>query len=175
MNASPQGQQSPEPLHPALHHFPGIGPVARPAIQSTSILIVEDNEACAATLACTLEFLGHPYRLATTGEAALQILDQYHHRLHCVLLDLELPDMSGAELCRLSTLRWPGLRFILCTGQDEVTIRELHPHLCWMAFLHKPYAFADLRAALATLPARPQRGPRASSNLSLTDGAPEAP
>jgi DNA-binding response OmpR family regulator len=124
------------------------------------VLIVEDNEGCAQTLADTLESLGHPCHLAPSGEAALAILEQHHASLHCVILDLGLPGMQGDAFHAVATRRWPGLRIILCTGEHEANVRARHPRLHWLGFLRKPYAMDELRATLTTLVPRSPRSPR---------------
>jgi CheY-like chemotaxis protein len=59
----------------------------------------------------------HDIELAGSGAEALAVL-QEDQRFDVILCDLQMPGISGAELYRLVSERWPGLeqRFIIITG-----------------------------------------------------------
>src|ERR1700730_9940011 len=65
------------------------------------ILMVEDDAAVAAMYRLRLESDGFPVQVASTGETALTLA--LRSRWNVVLLDLELPGMSGLEV--LTALR----------------------------------------------------------------------
>src|ERR1044072_3808870 len=67
-----------------------------------SIVIVEDDEDISDTIKYNLEREGFRVRTAATGEEALNVIIDRPPNL--ILLDLNLPQMSGFELCR----RWRG-------------------------------------------------------------------
>lgn len=62
------------------------------------ILGVDDSQAMRSILADVLERAGHQVHLASSGEEALEMLDQVH--IDLVVADLVLPEMDGYELCR---------------------------------------------------------------------------
>ncbi|HEX5269577.1 MAG TPA: ATP-binding protein, partial [Gemmataceae bacterium] len=62
------------------------------------ILVVDDNKDSADTLAHLLTLLGHEARTAYDGEAALEAAPLF--RPEVVLLDLNLPGLSGLEVAR---------------------------------------------------------------------------
>lgn len=62
-----------------------------------TILAVDDNQAHNYALARILESAGYLVLPAYTGSQALQLLQQ---RPDAVLLDINLPDMDGFEVCR---------------------------------------------------------------------------
>jgi PAS domain S-box-containing protein len=62
------------------------------------ILIVEDSEEQAQTLAMVLELMGHQIRRARDGPSALEILNEFLPDV--ALVDLGLPGMSGYDLAR---------------------------------------------------------------------------
>jgi DNA-binding response OmpR family regulator len=73
--------------------------------------------------------------------------------INVVVLDLNLPDVSGIDLCaRLRELN-PHLPVVVCTGStDPVDVARLF-HLGVRRYLHKPVAMADLLASVKdTLP-----------------------
>jgi two-component system CheB/CheR fusion protein len=90
MAAGSRGSGDGEASSPA----PG-SPAAAPARR---VLIVEDNEDAAETLAEILEIWGHEVRVATDGPAALESAGAYSPEV--VLLDIGLPGMDGYEVAR---------------------------------------------------------------------------
>ena len=60
------------------------------------MLIVDDNDDAAQSLAVVLRLEGHEVRTAADGEAALALLDQFVPE--AALLDIGLPTMDGYEL-----------------------------------------------------------------------------
>jgi CheY-like chemotaxis protein len=62
------------------------------------ILTVDDNEAHLYALSRILEHAGHEVFSASTGAATLEIAQR--ELPHVVLLDINLPDINGFEVCR---------------------------------------------------------------------------
>jgi len=62
------------------------------------ILVVEDNELNLKLLNDVLE--AHGYRVLTTGEGAVAIAWARQYRPDLILMDLQLPDISGLEVTR---------------------------------------------------------------------------
>ncbi|WP_344138744.1 response regulator transcription factor [Luedemannella flava] len=107
------------------------------------MLVVESNRAEAETLARGLRRHGHEVLSVDTGVVALQA----HEEADIVLLDLELPDLDGLEVCR-------GIRSACDTPVIAVTARgaELDRVLGLQAgaddYLVKPYGFRELLARM---------------------------
>jgi two-component system KDP operon response regulator KdpE len=66
---------------------------------ATRILIVDDEPNIIATLSPLLRTRGYDVQSAMTGRAALDVVERDKPDL--IILDLGLPDMAGAEVCRL--------------------------------------------------------------------------
>ena len=66
--------------------------------QSLDILLVEDNQDAAQTLAMMLEFSGHRVVIAYNGKEALQ--QAQDKRFDAAILDIGLPDTDGYTLAR---------------------------------------------------------------------------
>jgi len=87
--------------------------------QMTKILIVEDHPLLRAGITKvlstepTFQIVGE----AETGKAALDLADK--NSPDVVLLDLNLPDYSGIEVCRILTQKHPVMRVIILTISDD--------------------------------------------------------
>src|SRR5918911_2874163 len=65
---------------------------------SNTVLVADDDEAFVACIGALLESAGYSTLRATTGEDALRVaLDR---RPRVILLDIQLPDRNGYEVCR---------------------------------------------------------------------------
>jgi DNA-binding response OmpR family regulator len=98
------------------------------------ILVVEDNEPVLDVIVDALLTMGHEPIGVMTGAAAHLALTQ---RPDLILLDLVLPDADGNVL--RDEFVQAGQRVILMSGYamlDE-------------PFLHKPFGFAELKAAIS--------------------------
>jgi CheY-like chemotaxis protein/two-component sensor histidine kinase len=62
------------------------------------IVVIEDNDDAADTLAMWLESMGHQVRVARTGHEGVDLVREACP--HLVLCDLGLPGMDGVEVCR---------------------------------------------------------------------------
>ncbi|MFC0679860.1 ATP-binding protein [Lysobacter korlensis] len=133
------------PLHtaeiepaPATHAPTGAVPV-----HGLQVLIVDDNEDAATTMADLLRLQGHDALVAHTGRQALEL--GRAHAFDAYILDVGLPDMTGYELA--GSLRAQGAGdavFIAATGYGQSQDRELSRAAGFDHHLVKPVDSAEL-------------------------------
>jgi CheY-like chemotaxis protein/two-component sensor histidine kinase len=77
-------------------------PVEPPHAQSNErslrVLVADDNEDAAATLAMVLEMKGHQVRTAHDGVEAVQIAERFKPEV--AVLDIGMPRLDGYEVCK---------------------------------------------------------------------------
>jgi DNA-binding response OmpR family regulator len=128
---------------PGSHQSPGPGDAA------TSVLIVEDDAGIAAQLVRALTRGGYQVEHVATGQDALG-----RGRPDVVLLDLELPDLDGVQVCR--KLRERGdAAIIVITAHGEEPDRVLALDAGADDYLVKPFDFSELLARIRALLRRP--------------------
>lgn len=112
------------------------------------LLIVDDNEDAAVSLAMLLEIHGYRARTALSGEAALSMLCDEHADF--VLLDIGMPGMNGHEVARRirSDQAFVGVKLIALTGWGQPADREASAQAGFDAHLVKPVEIADLMPLL---------------------------
>jgi CheY-like chemotaxis protein len=118
------------------------------------ILIVDDDVDAATALASSLQAAGYgDARVAHTGATALAIAIEFVPTV--LLVDLELPDMSGYVVARRLSQhpQLQNLRLIALTANSEHPGRELAREAGIERYLIKPVSSADLDELLhATAP-----------------------
>jgi CheY-like chemotaxis protein len=88
-----------------------------------SILITDDDRRCQEALRSIVEPEGFRTLLASSGEEALDIVQQ--EPVHLLLLDLHLPRLTGLETIQLVRQINALLPWILVTGEaDERVMRQ---------------------------------------------------
>lgn len=126
---------------------PADGPA--PPVASRRILVVDDNEDSAESLALLLRMRGHLVQTAHDGEQALAAADQFQPDV--ILLDLGMPKMNGFEVCRsIRQAAWSTDTLIVAqTGWGQDQDRERTRAAGFDAHLTKPVDPAMLQALLA--------------------------
>ena len=130
---------------------------------SPRILIVDDEPALRRTLERALQAMGCEVVSAADAHLAYEMLDESDVDL--VLLDLHLPQMSGATFFLALTRRWPRLahRIILMTGDPFAEQEHWPPDLRRCPLLLKPFTLDLLRNVVLAALERPPREGRASN------------
>jgi DNA-binding response OmpR family regulator len=107
------------------------------------LLVVEDEPAIATPLREGLEREGFAVTIVGTGNAALQAAAE----ADLVLLDLGLPDMDGADVCR-ELRRTSSTPIIVLTARGDELDRVLLLELGADDYVVKPFGFRELVARI---------------------------
>jgi CheY-like chemotaxis protein len=121
------------------------------------VLIVDDNEDAAASLAMLLELEDIPSQTAPDGEAALRLVQ--HTVPALLLIDISMPGMSGHELARrlrqLPQLR--GSTLIAMSGFELPPGADQLRDTAFDQFWPKPFDPKKLLAEIKSVIRRPDR------------------
>jgi DNA-binding response OmpR family regulator len=116
------------------------------------VLIVEDHEELAATLAIGLRREGMAVDVANDGYAGVRraMLDNYD----VVVLDRDLPEIHGDEVCRRLVVEGCRARVLMLTAANTIEDRVEGLTIGADDYLSKPFAFAELVARVRALARR---------------------
>jgi len=112
---------------------------------SGSVLLVEDEENLAALVEAYLGQEGYGVISVGTGYAALELLEREPVRL--VVLDLNLPDLDGLEVCRLIRAR-SNVPVLMLTARDEEADRLAGLGAGADDYIGKPFSPKELVARM---------------------------
>ena len=120
------------------------------------ILVVEDAEAIRKMLCAMLIQSGYDCLEACDGIEALRLLEDAS-RIHLVITDVVMPNMTGAELARHLAQTNPEMRIIFMSGYTEDPIVRLIEQVPGL-FLPKPFTAAVLMERVRQVLDRPWSG-----------------
>ncbi|MCR9244032.1 MAG: sigma-54 dependent transcriptional regulator [bacterium] len=111
------------------------------------VLVVDDEKDLAESCAFFLERAGYHARCATSGEAALRLLDEQPCSL--VITDVRMPRMSGMDLLTAIKQRDPDIEVLIITGHPDLQMAVQAIKQGAFDYLAKPYGEKELMASVA--------------------------
>jgi DNA-binding response OmpR family regulator len=113
------------------------------------VLLVEDHEELAETVAKVLRREGMAVDIALDGGAGLYRARVYDYDV--LVLDRDLPDVHGDEICRTLASEGSSIRILMLTAAATVQDRVDGFTSGADDYLPKPFAFAELIARIRAL------------------------
>ncbi len=113
-----------------------------------TVLLVDDEAKIRTTGKLMLERFGLTVLTASDGEEALALFRDHAEEIVCVLLDLSMPRMDGAETFRRLKAVQKNLPVLLTSGHSEQEVAERFANEGLAGFMHKPYRMDKLKSAL---------------------------
>lgn len=112
------------------------------------ILVIDDSPFIRQSLAICLPSLGHSVTVAADGETGLIKADA--ESVDVVLLDVELPRMTGIEICAVLTRgrHRRHLPVLMMTGRPSPEVEERARAAGAVVLLSKPFSLDQLQEAL---------------------------
>jgi signal transduction histidine kinase/ActR/RegA family two-component response regulator len=131
-----------------------------PAPQGTNILVVEDDPRVSRATVGSLEELGYLPTACGSGAEALEILGR-NPAVELIITDVMMPEMTGPELIRIVSERYPHIAILFVTGfVGEAGEAE---ELSGYSLLRKPFTVSALADAVAAALSRRVSGSHPAS------------
>ena len=112
----------------------------------TKILLVEDDPRLGKTIFAELERNGFGVHHAYDGEIAMQVFTQ--EQVDIVLLDINVPNINGFELCKSFRTLNPGIPIIMLTALGELDDKMKAFSSGADDYLVKPFNIQELMARI---------------------------
>jgi two-component system OmpR family response regulator len=144
--------------------------------EPVQLLVIDDDVELCDVVVRALKSDGHVVKSCPNIADARTVIDESKPDL--VVLDLELPDGNGVELCRELRMASNPIPVLVLTAHSELTTRVGSLDAGADDFLAKPFAVAELRARVRALGRRRAHSLRSflitHGDLSLDFGARQA-
>lgn len=118
---------------------------------SLNILVVDDDALIRSILPDMLGQLGHQVETASSGLEALRRLEA-GLEADLVILDHNMPGLSGAETLPRILQQRPGVRVLVATGFLDNELKLLLTGFPTVQAIQKPFTLAELRRAIGGAP-----------------------
>lgn len=108
------------------------------------ILIADDEPHVLRVLKMSLEKEGYAVDVCANGMEAVNKLKQEEPDI--LITDIQMPQMTGEELCHYITQRMPNRKFLIfvLTSRTEIEHREWSREIDNLLFLEKPVSIRNL-------------------------------
>ena len=131
---------------------PDAGPEAGPR---TRVLAIDDNTDFLQMLKELLEPRGFDVQTSMSPVKALDTFMREANSYDLVLLDYYMPQLDGAK-----TFEWlrkvnPKIKVIVCSGADELRLRQIKAQHAIDAYLHKPFRVQEAMEIIYRVVGRP--------------------
>lgn len=117
----------------------------------TLIDIIDDDEAVRTALELLVRSYGWRARAYASAQEYLEDPAQAAHAADCLLLDLNMPGMGGAELMERLAARNVATPVIVVTGETRSPLAERARRAGARAVLDKPFAEDELKSEIEAL------------------------
>jgi PAS domain S-box-containing protein len=109
-----------------------------------TVLVVDDEDLVRRTVTLALQRSGYEVHVAASGEDALALVRASPHRFNIVLLDMNMPGLSGEETLRRLHFVNPELRVVVFTGYSEREVAARVGVQSVAGILQKPFTARTL-------------------------------
>ncbi len=113
----------------------------RISLSHKTILVVDDDREVLSLVSNYLCSLGFMVLKAASGEEAISVTEGYSSPIALLLVDVEMPGMSGLEFAGYFLSRRSDVPVILMSGLGKHELGSLSGTI---EFLPKPFSFAEL-------------------------------
>ncbi|MDB4992203.1 MAG: Two-component system, OmpR family, response regulator [Parcubacteria group bacterium] len=120
------------------------------------ILIVEDEEKLAEPLKKGLELNGFTVDYLQDAEKARTRVKLYRDEYDCILLDLMMPGVDGATICKEAREEGVTTPIIMLTARDETDMKVKLLNLGADDYIVKPYKIEEVAARINAILRRPE-------------------
>jgi CheY-like chemotaxis protein len=133
-------------------------PLAETAGPRTCVLAIDDNTDFLQLIKDLLESCGYEVHTALNPVKALELFQRDRDKYKLVLLDYYMPQLDGAK-----TFEWlrkisPDVKVIVCSGADELRLRQIQAQHKINAYIHKPFRVKDALETINRVTRQPVHG-----------------
>jgi CheY-like chemotaxis protein len=122
-----------------------------PVASARSILLIDDEPAVRLVTGRMLSELGHQVVTADSGRRGLELLRERPDAIDLVVLDLTMPEQSGAQTLEQLRVVRSNVPVVITSGFQEEDASELLQKPNVVGFLDKPHTMTSLEMLLASV------------------------
>jgi len=152
----PDPNRTPWQISDTINANTGQSPFATqsgPVKWNRTVILVDDDELIREILALMLERLGCKVFAAQNGQQAIGLFNLMKNDIDFVVMDFDLPDMTGQSACMQMKAIRPAIKVILSTGDQFQFRPEAQNKELFDEILEKPFSLTRLRTVVQSITA----------------------
>ena len=126
----------------------------KPADKCVRVLAIDDDEEFCRIVKDLLEPQGYLVVPLANPVKALEMYTREKENFDLVLLDYYMPGLDGTKTCEWLRKLNPQVRVILCSGADELRLRQLMTQCKLDGYIHKPFRMQEALFTIQEVMAR---------------------
>jgi DNA-binding response OmpR family regulator len=115
--------------------------------KTVKVYIVDDASFIRMICRYHLTKAGHQI-IGESHEGDTALIEILAMQPDCVLVDLSLPQKSGAEIMQEVQQKYPQIQFIVVSALDEDILKATAPDVGYASYIRKPFEASDLMSAV---------------------------
>ena len=123
------------------------------------ILLVEDDKTLSSTIKETLESQTFAVDLVSTIDAAQFQIEEFTKEYDCIVLDINLPDGNGFDLCKDIRNKKITTPIIMMTARDTLEEKIKGLNIGADDYITKPFSIQELIARIKSIIRRSSKEP----------------
>jgi DNA-binding response OmpR family regulator len=140
--AAPTGSADPAPATDPLDRARAAG--SRRPTRRATILLIDDEASVRLALRRALEHTGFEVLEASDGPQGLEVFIRHQDEIDAVVVDQQMPQMSGQQVVEELKRRYPTIPVILISGQAVSDVIDPASAAQPDAFIRKPFELVEL-------------------------------
>jgi two-component system cell cycle sensor histidine kinase/response regulator CckA len=117
------------------------------------VLLIDDELVVREVGSEMLESIGIPCMAVESGEKGIQVYKEKRDKVALVILDIEMPGISGDKVYDMLKAINPGIRILLISGyaKSHLEARYFKRKLDGLTFMSKPFQLNQLSQKIKTI------------------------
>jgi signal transduction histidine kinase/CheY-like chemotaxis protein len=117
-------------------------------VRGGTVLVVDDQAMARHAIGRLLQRMGLKVVTANDGNEALRAYADHKDQIALIILDLDMPNLDGANTHRILRRSDPDVRVLVCSGRLDYDTEQELAEAGVLGFLQKPFDARDLTAAV---------------------------
>lgn len=113
-----------------------------------SVLVVDDDEDFCKIVRQMLEPCGYEVITVNNPVKALELYTRDKDKIDLVILDFYMPGLDGGKIFEWLRKLNDKVKVILCSGADELRLRQLMVQYALDGYIHKPFRIQEALYAI---------------------------
>lgn len=121
------------------------------------LLAIDDEDSFRSVLKDLLEPMGFEVHAFSNPVKALEFYTREKETFDLVLIDYYMPQLDGAKTYEWLKKLNPNARVIICSGAEELRLRQILAKHAIDGYIHKPFRMAEAEVVIRHVLSRPPK------------------